>query len=263
MPTPFHVISKHRRNTNNQSTNHLSPPIMADARSMLRQQRAARKQAKPQKQSASTSAPKKRKAVEEEVEERKRTKTEEEAGVPAGFFDAGNPNERDVTHSNAPTSAPVDDSVQTDPTPQEPIIPKPDPAADAELDAFVNEMTQAAEAQRQTTTYSGAVIEAAPMTAAEIAAQAREELSAQRAKRDEEMEGEKEDAVRALENEFDEMEDLEDRVRKLRAQREAVRNKPVEVTVVEEDMALPIPQAEEEESDSDDEDWDDWRFRPA
>ncbi|KAF1962649.1 hypothetical protein CC80DRAFT_487172 [Byssothecium circinans] len=240
---------------------------MADVRSMLRQQRAARQQAKPQKQSsapAAAPASKKRKAVDEKVEERKRTRTEEETNVPAGFFDAEIADE-EVTPSGAATDA-DSGALPADSTPRAPAISDPvplDPVADAELDAFMNEMDAAAVAQQNPTTYSGAVIEAAPMTAAEIAAQAREEQGEQRAKRDEEMEGEKEDAARALEEEFDEMEGLEDRVRKLREQREALRNKTVEMEVVDEDSMLPTPQPEEEESESDDEDWDDWRFRPA
>ena len=103
------------------------------------------------------------------------------------------------------------------------------------------------------------------MTAAEIAAQAREDQSAQRAKRDEEMEGEKEDAARALEDEFEEMEGLEERVKRLREQREALRSTSGGIIKVEDDGVKPAPSAEEDgESESDDdEDWDDWRFRPA
>lgn len=70
-----------------------------------------------------------------------------------------------------------------------------------------------------------AVISAAPLTAEQIAAQAEEgERHAKgRAAVDIELEGEKEDAKRALEAEFEEMEELEARVRKLKAKREAIR----------------------------------------
>jgi len=70
---------------------------------------------------------------------------------------------------------------------------------------------------------ASATISAAAMSAEEIAAQAREEQSVQRGRRDEELAGEKEDAVRALQDEFQEMEELEDRVRRLREKREALR----------------------------------------
>ncbi|KAH4918520.1 hypothetical protein HBH70_213010 [Parastagonospora nodorum] len=240
---------------------------MADVRSLLRQQRAARQQApKPQKQSAAPAAApisKKRKAVDDGAEERKRTRTEEEAGVPAGFFDAGAANVEDEGTLEPPTTAQEDV-----PTPEVPI-PEPtsqaaplDPNAEADLDAFMNEMQK--EPPKPAPTYaSGAVIEAKPMTAAEIAAQAREDQSAQRAQRDEEMEGEKEDAARALEDEFEEMEGLEERVKRLREQREALRLKRGEVTEVEVAAPTTDPVHDEEGSDSEDEDWDDWRFRPA
>jgi hypothetical protein len=241
---------------------------MADVRSMLRQQRAARQQAqKPQKQStAPAAAPtsKKRKATDERIEERKRTRTEEEAGVPAGFFDTGDVDVDEDGTVEPPTTT-QEDATTADAPIADLSAPKAAPLdanAEAELDAFMNEMTK--EPPRPAATYaSGAVIEAKPMTAAEISAQAREDQSAQRARKDEEMEGEKEDAARALEDEFDEMEGLEERVKRLREQREALRAKRGQV--VDADVLAHIPPlAEEDEgSESDDEDWDDWRFRPA
>ena len=71
-----------------------------------------------------------------------------------------------------------------------------------------------------------ATITAAPITAAELAAQSQAEANVQsRERREAEIEGEKEDAARALEEEFDEMEDLEERVRRLREMREELRKK--------------------------------------
>ncbi|KAL6714410.1 hypothetical protein ACLMJK_007833 [Lecanora helva] len=69
-----------------------------------------------------------------------------------------------------------------------------------------------------------ATIVAAPLSAAEIAAQSREQASQQKKERLEaEIEGEKEDATRALEEEFDEMEGLEERVARLKRMREELR----------------------------------------
>jgi hypothetical protein len=237
---------------------------MADVRSMLRQQRAARQQAqKPQKQSAAPAAAptsKKRKAADEQAEERKRTRTEEEAGVPAGFFDAGAADVDEEGTVEPPTTA-----QEADAPIAELSAPKAAPLdanAEAELDAFMNEMAKAP--PRPAATYaSGAVIEAKPMTAAEISAQAREDQSAQRARKDEEMEGEKEDAARALEDEFDEMEGLEERVKRLREQREALRAKRGQVADAEVTAPAPLLAEMDDASESDDEDWDDWRFRPA
>lgn len=187
--------------------------------------------------------------------------------MPAGFFDAGAAKDEEevAPEATAQESAPIQDTKPSEPP--KPAEPPLDATAQAELDAFLNEMNAAKPASPPPTkiAYSGAVIEAAPMTAAEIAAQAREDQSAQRAKRDEEMEGEKEDAARALEDEFEEMEGLEERVKRLREQREALRSTSGGIMKVEEDGVKPAPSAEEDgESESDDdEDWDDWRFRPA
>ncbi|KAH7119762.1 hypothetical protein B0J11DRAFT_69503 [Dendryphion nanum] len=245
---------------------------MADVRSLLRQERASRQQttARAQRQSAAPAAApisKKRKAVDDSAEDRKRTRTEEEKGVPAGFFDSGN------AKAEA-EEEPLAHAALDEPTPdvQEPrklsteMAHRPPPqlsAADmAEMDAFLDEMQKEPAVQTQIPAFAaGAVIESAPMTAAEIAAQAREEMSAQRARQDEEVEAEKEDAARQLEDEFEEMEGLEERVKKLREKREALRAQgKVETSVLPE----PEPMVEDvEESESDDEDWDDWRFRPA
>lgn len=246
---------------------------MADARTLLRQQRAAREQAKKaQKQpTAHATAPgsRKRKAVDDGSEEKKRTRTEETAGVPAGFFDAGAEPEEATPEESAEAAEAVEvvEAVpEPAPTqPQQPSAPSLDPTAEAELDAFLTEMDKESAPQPQHTYSSGAVIEAAPMTAAELAAQAREEQSAQRARRDEDMEAEKEEAARALEDEFEEMEGLDERVKKLREQREALRSQSARLPLST-DTALVRPPPEDEQSESDDdddEDWDDWRFRPA
>lgn len=71
---------------------------------------------------------------------------------------------------------------------------------------------------------SEATISAAPLSAADIAAQEREEANAQKKERMEAVvEGEREDAARRLEDEFEEMAGLEEKVRRLREQREQLR----------------------------------------
>lgn len=71
---------------------------------------------------------------------------------------------------------------------------------------------------------AAATISAAPLTAAELAAQSRARESMQsNERREAQAEGEKEDAARAREEEFEEMEDLEERVRRLRGKREELR----------------------------------------
>ncbi|KAH6843344.1 hypothetical protein B0I37DRAFT_384249 [Chaetomium sp. MPI-CAGE-AT-0009] len=120
---------------------------------------------------------------------------------------------------------------------------------------------------------SDAVISAPVMSAAEVAAKSEEEERAKRrALVDIEIEDEKEEATRALENEFEVMEELEARAKRLRERREALRVQsnggaaPVvamdtggkgaaaegkENAVVEED----------DEDEDDEDDWDGFRFR--
>lgn len=68
-----------------------------------------------------------------------------------------------------------------------------------------------------------AAISAAPMSAEEIAAQAREKQSSQRGRREVEAEEEKEERDVKMMEEFEELEGLEERVRRLRKRREALR----------------------------------------
>jgi hypothetical protein len=93
-----------------------------------------------------------------------------------------------------------------------------------ELDDFERELAELeASVPIQSVVYEDATISSAPLSAAELAAQAREEHSAQRGKRDLEIADEKEDAAQLLADEFEEMEGLELRAQKLRARREALR----------------------------------------
>lgn len=146
-----------------------------------------------------------------------------------------------------------------------------------ELAAFERELADLEHEERrqgQKAAYAGATISAAPKTAEEIAAEAREEQSAQRGRRDEEIEGEREDAARALEDEFEEMEGYEARVQKLRDKREALRKgssvslpRPAVETLVEADevggQTHPIQdgiESDNDDDDDDDEEYDDWTF---
>ncbi|KAI4127946.1 MAG: hypothetical protein LQ338_002970 [Usnochroma carphineum] len=108
-----------------------------------------------------------------------------------------------------------------------PPNPPPEPAPtidESEWAAFQRDVaTPPPEPSALTAT---ADISAAPMTAAELAAQSREQASRQAKERLEaEVEGEKEDAARQMEEEFEEMAELEDRVRRLREKREQLRAK--------------------------------------
>lgn len=176
-----------------------------------------------------------------------------------------------------------------------PMYPTIDPRTDnqtideAELSALENELATlerenlANGAGRVAAAFpAGATISAPAMGPEEIAAQAREEQSAQRSKRDTEIEAEREDAAQALQDEFDEMKGLEERARKLRERREALRGaERRENGVSSESVAAPEAitelriangslnggkpdQSDDDDDDNDDDgedDFDDWTFR--
>jgi zinc finger protein 830 len=149
--------------------------------------------------------------------------------------------------------------------------------------AFEAEMLGAPPAAVPNNAVSDAVIIAAPMSAEQVAA-AKSEEEEERAKRkamaDLQLEDEKEDATRALETEFDEMEDLEARAKRLRERREALRYRTTKDVADSKDIAdsKPVPetgtsaaeqehQTEEDEvngdndSDTDEDDWDAFHLR--
>lgn len=111
---------------------------------------------------------------------------------------------------------------------------------------------------------SQATISAAPLSASEIAAQDREQASLQKKERMEAVtEGENEDAARRLEDEFEEMAGLEEKLRRLREQREALRK---QIKGVDEDARMmseegndaDVDHGDDSASEDDDDDWDGW-----
>jgi hypothetical protein len=125
---------------------------------------------------------------------------------------------------------------------------------------------------------AAATISAAPISAEELAAQQEAEKKTSTHAREAEIEGEREDAARFLEDEFDEMEQLEERIRRLKHKREELRQKRAKETskipqtegsssrkTPSEQQIDEAKQSDEEENDDDDDvdddDWDNWRFR--
>jgi len=89
--------------------------------------------------------------------------------------------------------------------------------------AFERDMATARPEQPIVTALNAsAVIQAPPLTAAEIASQTKEGRSTQKSRGEAELEGEKEDAARQLASELEEMESLEERVQKLKGRKEAL-----------------------------------------
>ena len=168
----------------------------------------------------------KRKAGETDDQERKRVKAVLGGFVPEGFFDPAEEGaEEDAGEGGDVDAAPAPSIPDAPVAESQPVASAPPPAPEVNEDewaAFEREM-----AATQTTALpiisASATISAAPVTAEELAAQAREELSAQRTAREAELEADTEDAAVALQQEFDEMEELDERVRRLREKREALR----------------------------------------
>ncbi|KEF59346.1 uncharacterized protein A1O9_04190 [Exophiala aquamarina CBS 119918] len=132
-------------------------------------------------------------------------------------------------HSQPPSPPSVPTASSEPDLPPQSQAPQPDgtrPQLQVDEDewaAFEREVAPLTEATKsaQPPTYEGATIIAAPVTAAQIAQQADEE---KRRRLDTEADDEKEDEGRRLEDEFDVMEEMEERVRKLREKREALRH---------------------------------------
>ncbi|KAJ5506427.1 hypothetical protein N7453_005384 [Penicillium expansum] len=144
--------------------------------------------------------------------------------------------------------------------------PPQDPSAPIDEEAWAAFQREIAEQSEEphapAAVTAEATISAAPVTAAEIAAQQERAKASTVRTREAEMEGEREDAARLLEEEFDEMDQLEERVRRLKQKREELRKVRAEEQTQDEPMeSSAVEQVESESEDDDDEDWDDWRFK--
>lgn len=159
------------------------------------------------------------------------------------------------------------------------------PDDDEDWLAFQRELGKDLAAGRPSALTAGPTISAAPMTAQEVAAQARADMSVQREDRAAELAAEQEDAARALDDEIEQMDALEIRLQRLREQREALRQGsastnsgmtskyPAEMTISKQQSPSDQPittsilaaidpdkQGPDEIEDDDEEDHDDWQF---
>jgi hypothetical protein len=146
---------------------------------------------------------------------------------------------------------------------------QPDPATAVDEDewaAFERDVLPLAASPKPETISASATISAPALSASEIAArEARENVQT---KVEQDIEGEKEDAARALEEEFDEMEGLEERARKLREKREELRKRALERTGDVEGVSTELnmkagddTNESGEEDEEDEDEWDAWRMR--
>ena len=115
-----------------------------------------------------------------------------------------------------------------DGTGQAPEIDQPEQGVDEyEWDAFERDMAELENSQPEQSTVPALAavptIEAAPLSAAELAAQAREEQSAQKGRRETEIEEEKAEASTQMDEEMSRMAQLDEKMKSLRQRREAIR----------------------------------------
>ncbi|KAJ5899386.1 hypothetical protein N7495_004130 [Penicillium taxi] len=143
-----------------------------------------------------------------------------------------------------------------------PAVPLQEAVNEDEWAAFEREVVEPTKLPpAQSVITAHATISAAPITAAELVAQ-QERDKATTQTREAELEGEREDAARLMEDELDEMDQLEERVRKLKHRRDELRQNTMDAardnpTVSEEQQAA----VDSESEDDEEEDWDDWRFK--
>ena len=166
---------------------------------------------------------KKRKADDEDEDSRKRTRPV--IGLPSNVTVASTKVDAkpQIQNTELPTKRNPSALAKK---PTTPATTNPTPQIDeAEWAAFERDVaTPPPDLSVPSALMSSATITAMPLSAAELASQSREQANQQtREKTEREIEGEKEDAARALEEEFDEMEGLEERVARLRRLREEIR----------------------------------------
>ena len=177
---------------------------MADVRSLLRQTNAARSN------EAAASAGKKRKATSTLAQSPGRKKPKSGPVTPAVV---GIVEEESVDQSSVSLAKEAHDDERDNSA-----------AHEAELAALDRDLALMDAAASTTSTIAAApAVSAPPMSAEDIAAQARVEQSEQRGRRDVELEAEREDAARALEDEFEAMDEFEERAKRFRERREALR----------------------------------------
>lgn len=206
-------------------------------------------------------ASKKRKASPDQEDEgtiHKRSKPGN--GIPEGFFDTGHEDRSPVIPHGVEMQIPSRPATPSKPT-EPPLPSKPEPQVDEdEWAAFENDI---ATAEAQSKADNDAVISAPAVSAADLAKKsAEEEYATKKDRQEAEIQGEKEDAARKMEDELETMEGFEARVKRLREKREALRrNEGTKVEAVV-PVTVEIPEEEDDDEDEDyDDGWDNFRMK--
>ncbi|GLA57841.1 hypothetical protein AtubIFM54640_005636 [Aspergillus tubingensis] len=274
---------------------------MADVRSLLRNELAARKGSSQAGSSATNRVTKKRKVDPADDLRRKRMRAsvpsgpstahtvqppsaraiEEEEEMEGSEQDIAGPQPPSDIALEQPTAQPDVQPSDTSLVAAEPPAPTTQTIDEDEWAAFEREVVAPTRMpHRPAALAAEATISAAPVSADELAAQQQKETEAIKKSREAEVEGEREDAARFMEDEFDEMEQLEERVRRLKHKREELRKlrtmEDAEMQRMDEPPSAASPSgdqqnppagdANEDEDDEDDDDdydddWDNWRFK--
>lgn len=240
---------------------------MVDVRALLRAERAAREPTKPRKvqPSAPQISSKKRKDVHESSEQnpRKRPKEDEAFAIPEPQSHDAPPAEISTKPEHSISNVVPAEAQSKEVTTGAEINVDEDEWAAFERDVA----TPSPSPPRQTAIsalQSDATISAAPTTKAELEVnKRREDQQAKRAQREEELAADKEDAARHMEDEFEEMDALEQRIRRLKEQRERLRVASAGKLEVASDGGTRSPAENDEDmedGDVDDEEDDAWVF---
>ncbi|KAJ5093776.1 hypothetical protein N7456_009637 [Penicillium angulare] len=256
---------------------------MADVRSLLRNELASRKGTSPN--TAGNRVTKKRKVDNSDGVMRKKLRStslesvQEASSGPQGSSPSAEGSARgegldpvEENHVAGPLPVEDDDEEASSVVPQPSSSVQPGPTQLQNSSGVVDEDEWAAferevavpsrNTQVPTALSSAATISVAPISAGEIAAQQEQDTTTTARAREAELDGEREDAARLMEEEFDEMDQLEERVRRLKHMREELRQKRARDEAQDRPMAVEDQRTAESDSDDDeDEDWDDWRFK--
>jgi zinc finger protein 830 len=228
----------------------------------------AQKQAQ---KAASGPSNRKRKATEEQTHSRKKSRNDGSPEDAPEFEET----DADVAGPELPAEDLEQQEPEADAEATVAMPPPPKPTAQNDIDedewaAFERDVaTPPPDLRPPPEIVANAKIVAKPVTAEELRLQAQEAAASNRELREAEVEGEREDATRALEDEFDEMEALEQRVRRLREQREALRQgsgpvsgiEPVagKVQAAAPEQELPPGGESRDEDDDEEDEWSMWR----
>lgn len=211
----------------------------------------------PSSKPSDTSSKKRKASEDDEGEDTIRKRTKPANGLPEGFFDPGSEKEASPALHQIEMQIPSRPATPSKPPEVIPVARKI--AAQVDEDEWAAFEADIATAEAQVQAANDAVISAPAMTADDIKKKsAEEDYNSRKERQEAEIEGDKEDAARKMEEELEQMESLEARVRRLREKREQLRKKESVVVLNKPPPATTSAAEPMEEDDDDEEDEDEW-----